>query len=300
MTIVWEGVPARWGTSEVAADATAVLELGDDRLDLGANGWVVQAVDLGHPVVREVVSDVAVGDGTDDHTEFVGGRNLLLSMHLSDVADRQAAMDDLGVYLDPSARPTLAIATETWRSARRITVRHSDLSGVWEHPRYLEFSLGFRSVGSPYFTGAEHTSLAWPAADIPGRTYPRFYPWSYPSSEGYGNAVLDNDGNRPAHWVARIFGPVTGPALIRSHGGTEASLAFDVDFSIAEGDYVQVDSSARTVLLNGEAGASRYGDLDFSVTEWWRVPPGANTVRLDASTYTTPAQAEITWADTYL
>lgn len=298
MTLIWGGSPITWGYGEVDADAMVVLELGDHRLDLTSGGWIVKAVDFGSPVVREVETLVAVGDGTDDHTEFVGGRNILISLHLSDVADRQEALDELGTFLDPAARPTLRIATEAWRAPRSITVRHSgDMDLVWEDS-FLEFTAGFRSVGSPYFAGDEKIGLAWPAENLPGRTYPRSYPWSYPSTEGYGSAVLDNDGNRPAHWVARIFGPVIGPRLIRSAAGIDATLAFDPEFEVAEGDYVQIDSQARTVLLNGES--SRYGDLEFTETEWWRLLPGANTIRLDAESFTTPAQAEITFHDTFL
>lgn len=284
------------------SDHTVVLDLDGTELDLTDNGWVVQAVDLGMPVFREVAEVIPGADGTDDHTEFVGARNVIVQLHLSDVDDRQDALDALAPYLNPAARPTLKVATETWRTARRLSVRATgDMNATWNTPLMLEFALGFRSVGSPFWLGDEHTTVAWPAIDRPGRTYPRTYPWSYPDTTGIGAAGLLNNGNRPAYWVARIFGPVTGPSLNWTNDvGDSAKVAFEDDFEIAAGDYIEIDSEHRTVLLNGEAGAPRYSFLDFSETTWFRIPVGASQIQLSSQSYTDPAQAEITFHDTFL
>jgi hypothetical protein len=299
-TITWDGLAAQWGTLEITPGSSVLLETGNLQYDLDANGWVVVAADLGNPVVREVVADAPVGDGTDDHTEFVGGRNLIMSLHLSEVGDRQEALDALAPFLDPKARVWLHVKTEKWRERRSILVRHSDLSAPWERPTHLEVSLGWRTVGSPFWQGEERTATAWPVEAMPGREYDLEFDREYPSAAGVGSAYIVQDGNRPAHWQARIFGPVTAPSLVRTHDNGTAAVAFQSGWSIAAGDYLQVDSETRTVLLNGSTGAPRYSFVDFSQTEWWRLLPGVNDVRLAAESYTSPAQAEITYRPAFL
>lgn len=283
--------------------ASFYLELPDGRqlaLDSPDLGWYVSTYDMGTPAVREDVEERAMADGTEDGTQFVGARNILIGMTLAG-ANRQAQLDALGPFIHPRARPELVCRTERWDAYRRIRVRSvGDLGAQWQRPNVLRVGLGFRSVGSPYFTGEERTDRAFPTVDLPGRTYTRSYPRSYPAVGGTGPALLWNRGSMPAEWTARIFGPITGPRLILSNTGQQ--VVFKDSLVIAIGDYLTVDSTTRTAYLNGSPGASRYSSLDFTLTSpgWFQFEPGQNLVRLTGADALPPAQAEITFRDTYL
>jgi hypothetical protein len=275
-------------------------ELALDSVDLG---WVVTKVDPGVPVTRTVVQDRPMSDGTFDSTRFVGGRTVLIDVSLLDGhgSNRQSMHDALAPYLNPASTLNLFIRFEIGGGYRRMRVRPSPQSFPWNRPGSIESTLAFRSVGSPYWTGPDiWQATAFPDEVKPGLAFDWEFDLSFPSAAGIGPASLYNRGTRPAEWVARIFGPITAPKLI--HAATGRQVAFKSGFTIASGDYLTVDSTSRTALLNGDPGASRYGQLDFAATSdgWFQLAPGPNLVRLSGSAYLPPVQAEISFSHTYL
>ncbi len=76
--------------------------------------------------------------------------------------------------------------------------------------------------------------------------------------------------------MAVINGPVVDPFLENTATGEIVRLTGTLD----AGDYLVVDSDARTVLLNGTA--SRYSWVSPGST-WWQLEPGANSVRYGAT-----------------
>jgi len=282
--------------------SSVILELGGDQIALDSTemGWVVTKVDPGVPVTRTVTQDRPIGNGTFDSTRHVGGRTVLIDVALVG-SSRQAMHDALAPYLNPAARVTLYVRFEIGGPYRKMLCAPSPQSFPWERPGMIESTLSFRSVGSPYWTNPDVTqSTAFPDEVKPGVTFPWSFDLSFPSAEGIGPATLYNRGSRPAEWVARIFGPVTAPKLI--HAGTGRQVAFKTGFAVASGDYLTVDSTNRTAWLNGDPGASRYSQLDFAQTSdgWFELAPGDNLVRLTGSAYLAPAQAEMSFSDTYL
>jgi hypothetical protein len=286
--------------------ASFILERDDGQqialdYDSEDNGWYVGRYDMGVPVARQVVSDRPSMDGTDNRTRHVGGRNVILGLTLAG-ANRQAMLDSLAPFMDPGQVVTLIAKTERWDAYRRLRVKPvSGPDATWDNPGLLAVTVGFQSVGSPFFTGELHQSTAFPTDTLPGRTYPRSYPRAYPTSAGTGPALLYNQGSRAAEWTARIFGPAYGPRLI--HAGSGRQVVFDDALHIESGDYLTVDSTDRTALLNGLTDASRYEFLDFAETDsgWFKLEPGQNLMRFVGAAGTiAPAQAEITFRDTYL
>ena len=282
--------------------SSVILDLNGAQIALDSTemGWLVTKVDPGVPVARTVTQDRPMGNGTFDSTRHVGGRTVLIDLSLIG-ENRQAMHDGLAPYLDPAATLTLFVRFEIGGGYRKLTVRPSPQSFPWERPGGIQSTLGFRSVGSPYWTGPDiQTATAYPDEVKPGLQFPWSFDISFPNAFGIGPASLVNRGSMPAEWVARIFGPVTAPRLI--HVGTGKQVQFKSGFSIASGDYLTLDSTNRTAWLNGDPGASRYGQIDFAATTdgWFDLPPGQSLVRLSGSAYLVPAQAEISFSDTYL
>jgi hypothetical protein len=114
-------------------------------------------------------------------------------------------------------------------------------------------------------------SVAQPTASV-GRTYPLEFPRVYGSIGLGGQTSAANIGNAPTPWVARFVGPVDNPRVLVA--GT--NLYVQLNGSISAGQFVDVDSYDRTVLLNGEA--SRYQWLDAG-SRWFDLQPGTTDLR---------------------
>ena len=281
-------------------EGSVVLRLGDRwlALDDWQNGLVVTAVDMGAPVSREAVYASPGGDGTVDNSARVGGRNVILAVSLVG-PNPQSLLDLLAPYLSQRARPTLEVATVLGQQRRSLTVRHTgDLDVKWERPGLVEVTVGFRSVGTPYWQGPTKVATAWPDAATPGRAFPFTFPLSFPNAAGIGAALIRVAGTVDTTWTARIFGPITAPELILAATGER--VVFKSTLTVAPGDYLTVDSGTRTALLNGLAGAPRYTHLNFPATDWFRLAPGDQSIRLFGTGTNTSTQAEITWKDAFL
>jgi phage-related protein len=270
-------------------------------LDRPDEGWVVTSVDTGAPVVRETGYEHPGADGSFDDTSRVGARNILVAVTLIG-SDRQGMLDLLGPWLSHRARPTLSIATEPGGAHRSLVVRHTgDFSPTWNHktaPPTLEGTIGFRTVGWPWWQSETvQTATAFPNEGLPGLTFDVSFDVAFPDATGIGSSAIEVAGNVSSPWVARIFGPITGPTLVHEQSGQ--SVAFKDTLVIAGGDYLTVDSYNRTAYLNGVS--SRYSFMDFTATrpDWFTLEPGTNTIRLTGSSFSTPAQAEITWRDSW-
>lgn len=283
--------------------ASVILSLDgvDLALDSPTYGWVVTAMTIGDPVPRTNVSDRPGSDGSTNRTRRVGDRNILIQLHL-DGADRQTMLDALAPFMDVENRPTLRLRGERRDLHREITVIYTGQGGAeWARPNVMPLTLGFRSVGSPYFVGLDvKEGTAWPDEDKPGVTFPITFNLAFPSAYGIGPATLTNAGTKPAEWTARIFGPITGPRLRKASTGEQ--IDFKSTLTVASGDYLTIDSATRTVFYNGLSTASRYQYLDFQNTtsDWFRLDPGTNLVQLQGDSYTVPTQAIFTFRDTYL
>jgi hypothetical protein len=131
-----------------------------------------------------------------------------------------------------------------------------------------------------------------------GRTYPRTYPWSYPVTTSSGATILSNAGSTPSHFVARLYGPCSGPSLI--NGATGEEITFTSGLALAAGEYVEVDTRDRTAYLLSQTSASRLTLVDFEATSWWRIEPGENPIRYVAAVAQAGAAAVITYRPAWL
>lgn len=109
-----------------------------------------------------------------------------------------------------------------------------------------------------------------------GLTFSAIPSFTFGTVGGGGSLTLDNTGSFSTPPTFQINGPVTGPAIAHEESGR--LLYFDI--VIATGDYLLVDADARTVLLNGTQ--NRYNTLDTSVSTWFDLEPGDNTVNFSA------------------
>lgn len=119
-----------------------------------------------------------------------------------------------------------------------------------------------------------------------GLNFPITFPITFGAVSTGGTITANNAGTFDTPVVFRIDGPCTNPVIDNVTADKELALTLVV----ASGDYVEIDTAAKTVLLNGTA--SRYSALTTS--EWFDLAPGDNQLDFRAVT-ATAATLKATW-----
>lgn len=277
-------------------------------IDEGA-GVFGQTIDLGDAVTRVVASDATDADGTIDTTKYVGARNVTLSLVLYPDANLFALRNQLRAFTHPRLRPYMYVQVAPEAPEQRIQLRRSQYNDViGDGPRAAtqrDLEAAVITVQWVAPLGIVESSIAnavnvfaVAAGATVGRAYSLTFNRVYPASPVLGSASLVNAGNSDAYPVIRIYGPVTEPVLDNNTQGK--SLAF-VGLTLVAGEYLEVDTRAKTILLNGDSASSRYDKLSFPASQWWTLSPGTNLVRFHPATFTDGVTvAVVTWRDAYL
>lgn len=279
----------------LTADGLAPLALDD-----WAEGRVVTELEVGMPQPRERVRDRAGIDGTLDQTSLLGARSVTLAVHhVAGPSPLGVLLDRLAPFCDPTRRVTITHVDPASSRHRSLTVRGSgDLSAPWSHPSHMALTAGFRTVGWPFWTGAQRSITLAPSnggGGTDGITPPLTPPIEFPEYVG-GESIgeIRNAGDRPAVWQATIEGPCEGIRLSNQTTGSALDLT---DLDLQAGQRMEIDSFTRSVTIDGQR---RWSAVDPSTSTWWLVPPGVSRIRMDTTASAQPAQVWFRWADTYL
>lgn len=264
--------------------------------------YVVRNVDgLGAPPLR--TSDAA---RPRDHGAWVGSdymdaRTVTLQLVVTGAtaAATVAAVDTLKAYwyptVAPAGRKRLAyrlpgdVAKELVGRTRRLDVDLDSLPHGYV-PVKAEFYAGDPQIRSV----ADHNAtLPVSSTTTGGRTYARTYSTTY--TGGFTNAIVTvtNAGTIAARPTLVLYGPLTNPRV--EHLTSDAAI--DLALTIAAGEYLVIDFTERTVMLDGYA--SRYYALT-SASTWFDLSPGANDVRLLDGAGSTTGRGVLTWHDAWI
>lgn len=291
-------------TSGVLKLQLGVLEL--DLNDVDATGFIVQEIDLGCPTPRVVTDDLPAQDGADDQTSYFSSRTVQLTGYVvsSDAGSRSLALDSLMPFLRPKARPTLVYALDCDVDERCLDMRVGQWSAPITHPESATFSVQWVCPNPiAYEQSINEVDVPLAAGSTRGRTYPRTYPRVYPTSTGGGGYLVTTGGTYDSWPTIQIHGPCTDPAIYWLDPDTGDFTGTQLVFSgltIDSGDYVEIDTRARTVLLNGDPGANRYNLVDFAATSWGPLLPGPNFLRFVPASADSGVTAGIFWRDSFL
>lgn len=131
------------------------------------------------------------------------------------------------------------------------------------------------NIGLPTFTG--------------GLTVPFTVPFTIDAVAADGFASLTNEGTADTGLAIRLDGPVESPTvtLIRDDGTFQA---LSIDVTLSAGQWLDIDTKARTVLLNGTI--SRRGQASG---QWPILPPGTHELRWRSPNYNATAQMSVTF-----
>lgn len=139
---------------------------------------------------------------------------------------------------------------------------------------------------------AQTTTITLNLTAAGGHVWPQSWPMSWGGPASSNSIQATNAGTFNADALYRVDGPIVNPRIENLSTGA----TFKLGLTIAAGDHVLIDTSTRTVLLNGTA--NRYTTVTTGST-WPVLVPGSNTIRIGADT-TTAALFTVTWRSTWI
>jgi hypothetical protein len=143
------------------------------------------------------------------------------------------------------------------------------------------------------YSGAESTAATGLTQFAGGLSAPLTAPFTVGGTLSGGFASLVNAGTVATGMNMRIDGPVDTPRLVlQAPDGTSTQLQFDLQ--LAADQWLDVDSVARTALLNGLPGSNQFGLATWGWDQY-PLPPGTSTLRFFADRFEAGALATATW-----
>jgi hypothetical protein len=289
-----------------------LLETSDDpptmSLDLNnwqTNGIAISQKDLGAAEVREVVYNNSSSDGVTDVTQFLGQRVVSLTGKCFNLptSSRSNNWQLLQPFLDPAQRFRLRYQMDDDMPQHEIrNMRISQWSRMASSPTGLQFQIQWKADPAAYDSQQQSITMASLFTPATGRIYNRTYNITYPiplSRPGTGVAITD--GTYKTWPIIRFFGPCVNPVLQLRYvpnGPVIGQVA--VLITLLTTDMLEIDTFARTVMLGGASGSSRYSSLDFINTTWAPMAPYNNYFRFSATSAQQPASCVVLWNDAYL
>ena len=243
--------------------------------------------------VRESASDLVEADGGSHGPFFEGRRSGTVQGIFFPVED----MAVVNAKREKLLRATRALRGDTvmrWTPSgssleRELRVRRQQRPGFGgRRPKTFQIAL---VSADPHVVSASEASLIitpGAAAGELGVQDPVTDPVTSELNVA-GQQFVVNQGTVATWPRFRIDGPITNPELLNETTGQRVRLVYD----LPAGSFLDVIPKFGQVLLGGTA--DRYGSVDFAATDWWRLEPSSNDVRLLAAAYSTGAQVTVTW-----
>lgn len=151
---------------------------------------------------------------------------------------------------------------------------------------------GFVALNPTIYSGTLHSEVLTLPIVTGGLTVPLTAPFSIGATVVSGRTSVTNAGTATVGLTTRFDGPVVDPRVTVVANGVVTTLKVMV--TLAAGQWLDVDTAARTVYLNGTA--SRRGNASGG---WPVLPPGTHDLAFDASAYDASAQLTASWRDAW-
>jgi hypothetical protein len=248
-------------------------------------GYFCTTLDLGYPSPREVTTNRPDQDGVTDRTKYLGSR--LVSANITALRGAGARIDLVATifapFMLPSARPVLHyVLDRPGLPERTLTLRAAQftypISGPWQRDIHLQWVAADPIARDPVLKTAAAITLS------PG-------------------SIL-TAGDVPIRPLFRITGPLTAAAILLTLSNppyTSWLLAFQSSFTIAAGHFIEIDTDARTVFLDGDSAKPRLASIDWTVSSWQWIEPSAPTqMSLTGTGDSGTTRVDAFWQDGYL
>lgn len=229
------------------------------------------------PSLRSDIADLPGADGGSDAASLYSARMVTLSGHANapDAATMAAARLAFSSTLEAARGGTLSCTDNglTLSALVRLTgqVRIAQVTAT-----AFEYQLELTAPDPRKYADAVEQSVGLPTAPA-GLVFPVVFPASFGSAAG-GSVLVSNAGTVKTWPVIRVTGPVVNPRISNPDTGDELRLAMTVE----AGQYVDIDTAARSVLLMGTASRRAVASV---VGEWLPIAPGSASLRFGSDVY---------------
>lgn len=291
---------------------TAITLADDDRglssVIKDRSGVAFQGLDVAG-AVREVIEPLPGQDGSWDQTQYADTAAVTLNLRLYGTGLR-AVLDELAQYCAPWSRPYLQVADDEWSGDRLLRLRYDSAhapivlgsgatravtlswkvaSGGWEAATQTEYWINASAAGT---SGVPLTASA-------GLSLTAAAGLSVPAGATSADTLVNVGGSglRPT-WIARLYGPCSGPALYADDTGE--AIIFDPSLSLAAGEYIELNSADRTANFNSAADSSRLLYLDYANSSWFKLEPGTRLIRYAPSSVSAGSQCYLAFASRWM
>jgi hypothetical protein len=275
----------------VGPDGTTVI------FNDGSSGlWLEDVTGWDSPTIRTNVEDLPESDGAVASDAWLGQRPWTMKgkVAASSAAGRNAAVVSMQQALRALRGDLVAKSQPCGLPAMQASARIADfkLSGGY----VKDFIISLISPDPRAYSQALNTQQATGIASIPGAAFN----WAFDVNFGGGsgatvNINASNAGNIEAPAVFRVWGPITG---IQVKNGTSGDSIYVDNVTLIAGEYIDIDTGARTVTKND--GTNLYNRVRFPGSVWWRMKPGSNSIQLWATSGTTSqTELDAIWRDAW-
>ncbi|MCT2282690.1 phage tail family protein, partial [Micromonospora chalcea] len=167
-------------------------------------------------------------------------------------------------------------------------------------PRHVDghtyVQAAFVALDPTIYSGVEHSTTLGLPSTVGGLTLPATAPLTVSAAVTSGRGSITNAGTKATGLLVRVDGPVAEPRIsLLTDAGTAVVRVWA---TLTAGQWLDIDTAARTVYLNGTA--SRRGVTTADGAGWPVLPPrGSYEIAFDASAYSAAATATVRWRDTW-
>jgi len=247
------------------------------------NGYVVTSYDLGSGEIREVVYPNALDKGTQDLTRWFGNRAISLDITLKPhpgtgpssgwIASESYLRDQLMAYMTPMIRPRILFTEHQDTRVKTAIMRGNGASVVVEKENYNKMTVSWVIPTGVYTSYLDHC-----------------YTFGFSTETADSHTInIFQAGSGRSHWRAYLRGEAAKPRFI-----LDGQEVLSLDYDANPGDEIDIDSTTRSVVINGQATGYRYIPDE---SEWFLIPPGTHQLTIEHDTYTTAGYPAAFWQD---
>lgn len=253
----------------------------------------------GVPPVRNLITPRSQASGAFIRSRFTDERTITLEGEIVDTTI-EAAFDRFdtiaaAMYNSIGTERTLKWTRDAAGQQLQAGVRLSDFQPLTltDGAPWIKYQATFKCSDPRLYdqslTTGTGAALAAPAG---GKTYTYSYTRGYNPSSG-GTVSYTNSGSIPTPPIIRIYGYCTSPQVI-----LDADQRIVLTGGVSDGDYLEIDCSARTVKLNGST--SRLNLLDVTGSTFFSLPVGTGSVQMVASNFNANARADLIYRSAFI
>lgn len=244
--------------------------------------------DLGAPQVRVTSTPRNGGDGDIEGAGYTGSRTVTMELQIfgDDTHSPYWYAERLAAMTHPARKPVLSLrrgAPDSGGDTWTMNLRGNPFSISYgkRAAAMLEMQLSFECPDGYLLSPLrQYQSLAASAVTITGWALPLILPLNLGTGAGSNPGIVINlDSAAPVAPVIAIYGPITNPKISLDTGEVFAFKGL----TLGSGQFVHIDMNEATVRLNGDVDSSVYHLVDWTVSTFWRLQPGVNTITYIAS-----------------